>query len=536
MKILYTLFVLLFASASAFSWGLEKRAEEDPFGPGFAMVKIISNKPISYFIKENTQAKKRLQTRGKFQSTLSNQAFVMYALNSWFKYAADTISNTGRQQEFADVLPLLSSDIKLTPASSEDNADIIFYFTSEREITQVCGEAAAGCKSGIEIYIPFLEYEQTNPDLYESGDIETTVIHEIGHFLGLSDQRLWANNSSVVHSTAHRYQGTDSIMAIMGTKLGCDDVDGIINVIDWAKAQLNHGIYSQRAQRGWRTFCKNDTTVYVEAQVPNKQDVVAEQCVYSFDKSRGGLSQKRCPEPFFIGQRQMEYNENGLPKQLIDHVQNFKINYSVFKQDNIHATLTAQVMDLSTNKRLFILKAQRQQDLPGAISNWNVPYEENEVSINLMKDNTCAMYVGKSNGGFYSMWTAINPYGKLAELSYSFSRTPRKKYKGEIRNNVWVKQPIDFRISANEKEGVPYNCQISLDNTDNVLVYDAQGLVSVNEVALQSAAQQYRLTVQQLVDDGAQLCDRSRFGTPQYLKKQKDFCRFFYRVEEGLKN
>ena len=62
----------------------------------------------------------------------------------------------------------------------------------------------------------------------------SVLIHEIGHFFGFTDQYADFGDSSLVHSTFNRINGDwDSIMSgSLGIHLKCDDVDGMINLLD----------------------------------------------------------------------------------------------------------------------------------------------------------------------------------------------------------------------------------------------------------------------------------------------------------------
>jgi len=99
------------------------------------------------------------------------------------------------------------------------------------------------------------EYDKriTNPALRANYANEHEVIgvlvHELGHFYGLGDQyREGVENASLTHSTSDRIDGTDSIMS-SGYDLRCDDVDGFINLIDFALFK-RQGSYSARAKQG----------------------------------------------------------------------------------------------------------------------------------------------------------------------------------------------------------------------------------------------------------------------------------------------
>ena len=194
---------------------------------------------------------------------------VSTGFNTWLKDTKQMIINEGREDEFADIMPILSRNVSLEKISNTKEADINIIFANSALIKQICGKSALGCEQTIlgQMIVP-------NKFSNEKDSIETQAIttHEIGHFCGLSDQYkdVYSRyvNTKNLNYTPYRIGNKDSLMAAeKNPNLACDDVDGFINLIDLTLYLINkqentlfeneeEDIYwSKRAQKGWASFC-----------------------------------------------------------------------------------------------------------------------------------------------------------------------------------------------------------------------------------------------------------------------------------------
>ncbi|MBO7238495.1 MAG: hypothetical protein J6U96_04345 [Elusimicrobiaceae bacterium] len=535
MKIYCTLILFLFSYTcgwAAAPWGMLVDYEKNPSDIGYGLPKILAEQPILYVIDENTAKKpesKAGDVTAKIQHNITARATVAEAFSSWFDNAVQHIKQAHREAEFADVMPLLQQGITLKEIKSVDQADVVFHFTTESEVKEHCGFDSIGCHSGKDIFIPFIEYSQ----LYaEYGDnIQQVLTHEVGHFLGLADQYFHANNASVVHSTSDRIGSRKSVMASSG--LGCDDVDGLINIIDWTRARQMNGHYSARAQKGWKSFC--DNTRYKEAKVLNKAEFAAEQCFYRFTSS-GEIADKICPEPFVKRNRKIEFWDEGLPYSLTDKKQNLFVQYVIMRGNTDEPTLLAFVQGLSSKKDIMRLQAQRTTKAKGRVIVWEIPYHESHAGIAFETD-TCTFDSGRMVGGFEFNYMVLNKQLKTNSLVYDFKRDPNVKYKGDTPT-LLTDKPIKFRVAANEEAALnkPYSCRIDLEGTEEVFVYEAKQRTKTNEEVVKAVAQRYGISPQELIQAADITCDKEHVFPNKKISDVKDMCSFFYLVDKTYKN
>ncbi len=178
--------------------------------------------------------------------------------DDWFFNAAEWIEKSGREDEFADILPILREGIRVR--ISEEGNDVNFTFTTLKDVQWKCGSSySGGCldlKSPIfHIYLPYnISFLQKIISLGRDNK-QRLSRHEIGHTLGLSDQYVTARsiNSDPV------YGSTEKRKAVMGSakNLTCDDAEGIINLIDITRNKCRGG------DRGWKTICPKSKEYYI---------------------------------------------------------------------------------------------------------------------------------------------------------------------------------------------------------------------------------------------------------------------------------
>jgi len=163
------------------------------------------------------------ETRAQYEEMVSQ------AIQSWFEQAAEMIEDKGRQEEFGEVYQILEKGIEVSFAQeAEGDVNVIFY-DDPAEMKKHCYgniDNCAGVFSGKNVHVVRIG-EFNNKEV-----LQTRLTHEFGHAFGLTDQY------DVIQERADyslRYgspeESKDSIMNTWA-KIGPDDVDGIINVID----------------------------------------------------------------------------------------------------------------------------------------------------------------------------------------------------------------------------------------------------------------------------------------------------------------
>ena len=525
MKKYILLIFSLLLSVSGFAKdpsGLLKDYVVNPERPGYGLTKILSGQPIKYMVTEGKKAKPKkgkapdyasdaLLTRG-----ISSRAAVVEGFNRWFIFTKEAIIKSGRQEEFADILPLLSRPVTLQEVTNEEDADMSFEFVSYEEMQDICGGTAGGCQWGVKIILPYIEYTQAEGEDWDS--IDVTLVHEIGHFYGLADEYRSAYNKSPEYSTSGRTNKHLSIMDIH-EGMGCDDVDGFINAIDFSLAYKKGGKWSDRAIRGWQSFC--DNTMFAEGKQLDKPDYIDKQCVFKFGH-KGDVSQKICPEPFVFRNRVIRYDEEHFPLTMEDQDLNITVSYHAwFGIPKVKDAVAANVKELNTQKQLLTLEAVRS-DYDGFVS-WDFPYEEDTIGV-WWSNSQCHLGRLRDLGVLESEDAILDATGKLVGMSYNLHLWPDRNYLGK-NQSLFSEKHIDAEITAGEDPKTSWHCNITLENTENALVYNEAGLIAAKGADLQRVADKYRVSVAALKDAGAKSCSRQRFVSSINLKDFKDLCR-----------
>lgn len=216
-------------------------------GEKYLLRKILNGQTLSVGLQRDAYTDKHYDKLSRL---------IVDSYNDWFFNAARHIEKTGREAEFADILPILRQGVRVQ--MSEQGSDVNFVFISFRDIQWQCGHGAGGCYTLNEpiphIYLP----ADTGLLKVLSLGRETKKrlgTHEIGHSLGFSDQYFQARsvNSDVMYgSTEER----ETIMQHAG-HLTCDDADGMINLID-----ITRGI-RRGGDKGWKTLCPKSQEYYI---------------------------------------------------------------------------------------------------------------------------------------------------------------------------------------------------------------------------------------------------------------------------------
>ena len=343
---------ILSTPAFALRWGVFANYKQNV--DNYAMYKFINNKPILYHL---STSQKYSTNKGNPAEDLRNQLdaenkytqLMQTAFDTWRKDTKKFIQQSGKTQEFKDIMPYLDRPVRIAQIANAKEADLIIQFTSEEEKIEYCGSSISeGCFSKSEHKLVMVD-----PFVYPSFYIEredpdrplAILIHEFGHFFGLSDQYVNLKEEDPEASTTNRFLYESSVMAAsFGTKLYCDDVDAFINLIDLTLAIQNNGKFSARAQKGWASFC-NDTkvpgrdipyqkTFYKEARIVNKKDSADRLCKYSYD-AKGNVKQRTCPTPYNFYNKELEYNKYNLIRKATEADGEYLFNYENAKGPKI---------------------------------------------------------------------------------------------------------------------------------------------------------------------------------------------------------
>lgn len=298
-KILFIIFALLaILSAPAFAsdgvdWGI---FEDYIIRPNkYAFNKIFNNEPIRYYVLTETskRANEQLEKNedvddlenlaNSLEKTMKTEKMIHNfskgienAFNFWFEDTKNMIIKDGREEEFADIIPILSKKIKLRRVHKLENADIVFNFIYD--IEKYCPQKASGCirwkkqnKEGRNSYAYVRIPNPTNNKLnFSEEKVFHVLTHEIGHYFGLTDQHYRQNYDYKSDGNFHnpRFGYRKSTMgASYKPYLDCDDIDGFINLIDLTlylknkqennafQNEPNDKYWSKRTKNGWASFC-----------------------------------------------------------------------------------------------------------------------------------------------------------------------------------------------------------------------------------------------------------------------------------------
>ncbi|MBR2082998.1 MAG: hypothetical protein IJ876_08390 [Elusimicrobiaceae bacterium] len=187
---------------------------------------------------------------------------IQTGLNDWFTQTAQHISQTARQEEFADIYAQLSKGIKVT-FTQELDVPLKVYIVSDQRLARECGNDAGACAfiSGmpVRVYIP----------VFRAKDAvwwRSTVRHELGHTLGLADQyesMLYTDTELAQERGSSRLHET--VMSGKESPITCDDADGLINLID----HQQNGARGTRAGKPWHSLCQDSQDWYLNGKLTN---------------------------------------------------------------------------------------------------------------------------------------------------------------------------------------------------------------------------------------------------------------------------
>ena len=238
------------------------------------------------------------------------EKLVQVAYNDWFSNAVDWIEYEHREKEFADVLPLLRQGVKIEFVDFLDAKDndiwISFDDTLERMREACQCDSCLGCEaSGAEGFSMVVH-------LF-AGGAYSTVVHELGHTLGLADayEGGYEQNASKTHRSEQRI--FVSVMDAGDNELSGDDADGLINMIDSWKIyamKKQHPIdwqkyISPRILKGWDSLLRYKNGTSLDRYRMGTSEKVLQQ-----------TQQKQASQAAQVAKNEAQYVREQLSKQL----------------------------------------------------------------------------------------------------------------------------------------------------------------------------------------------------------------------------
>lgn len=260
----------------------------DRVGENYLLKRVLAGQPL----RVTLSFKKPFSEKKKVYAQKIEQAY-----NQWFSYPARLIRQSGREEEFADILPLLDKGIQVEFGDDSTQADIAISVLPFALMRRICGPSSYGCYKRPENSAPQIiitEDKWLSKVLsFGQGGAKYLFLHETGHSLGLSDQYEQARSS-----TSHTiYSTEDNRSAVMNRSLHltCDDADGMINLIDLTRGSSRGGDF------GWRSLCKKSDVYYVHGAPADKSPyaltLLDNSRLWKIERYKGGqlISQEILP-------------------------------------------------------------------------------------------------------------------------------------------------------------------------------------------------------------------------------------------------
>lgn len=282
MRKLISFLFLFSCTCAAFGapWGIltDAAVERGDEVPRYIIFKIASGESVNYCIDNFSSVS---------DETVS--ARVQESFNEWMKSTYKYIVKSSRAKEFEDLKDILTRPVKLNRVACGHLAydkegdvpsvlkevnkqrtapateDIRFIFVNSGASADCSNSSATGCHRGgqktLEGFIPQqIQVLATNKGY-------STLLHEVGHSLGLSDQYLSARGNS--YELYGSSKVNPSVMDGENT-IKCDDAEGIINMLDCVVFKKQRG-----GAEGWRSICPNSKDIYINCSAKGRSDFIA---------------------------------------------------------------------------------------------------------------------------------------------------------------------------------------------------------------------------------------------------------------------
>ncbi len=504
----------------------------------YGLYKFIHNIPIKYYISDITEQKQNTSGRSNntpSQEELQNQlkfdlnkerkqtelkTIIEQSFHLWITQTKDMIQKSKRSQEFSDILPYLSKPILPQRTSNIDNADIIFYFTTKDILIKECGEDHPGC---IEIEDDIAEVYLPNPYIKDEQSYEKRkeilfliTIHELGHYFGLADQYDQDNeffNASVLYSTSDRICNLDSVMSGSYDKsLSCDDIDGFINLIDLTLASQRGSKFSERAKKGWASFCngkKNGQgklfkkTYYQEGKPINRENYHRGSTIYNYDQV-GNVKDWKNIHLFDLYKNKATYFNDGTLFQVTN---NNGIKYTYYHY-------------IDEGKIDIFIETSKEEPLGFSLerlaNHWESLNSSYRFDISIA--NQCHL-----KERFFTTaenFNAVFAYDILNSYTYEL------KYRTEGSTGLKKTAPFKFTITQDHK------CFFEQNNT-HVLTFDIKNnqLINNDQQKLNDLAGEVNISSNKITEEAVALC-KKLFN--EDVKRDRETCKYFTILENKL--
>lgn len=529
-KIVYIILLITIASfltepAFALYWGIFDDYKQNI--DNYAMFKLLNNKPIKYHL---TTAQKPIKPSDNPVEDLKTQLdqeisyidLIHSAFDIWTKDTKKIINQSGRTKEFKDIIPILDKSVHLVQTRNEKEADLIILFTSEEEKNKECQSSSSkGCftKSTHKLVL-------VDPYVYpgnfeeEASHPLAILIHELGHYFGLTDQYYDLRNNDPIHSTTDRFKYESSVMAAsFKTNLYCDDADAFINLIDLTLAMQNDGQFSARAKNGWASFCNGkkiplrkdyyQDTFYKEAKILNKQNYTSKNCSYSYDKE-GNISEMICPTPFNFYGKELSYRDSGIISSAKDEKFEYFYSYSNIEGEQVKIDYTLGYKAYFSDKTEINGKPSWTID-----AGYNI-YEFPSQGYLSIDSQKCYIrnYIPDTNFTAYNL-TLTN--GKLyGDYSYLFL--------AKSINSL----PILVQVHPSAQKNT---CTFKLCNFKSAKNIDEGSCVDIfkDDKTMQTVIKNTGVTYENFVKQTEEICQEPL--PIKVINNAKDLCEYFNKVE-----
>ncbi len=489
-------------SVAAAQWGI-KNDHVLPRKKRTPIEKFLSSETIYYYLNDESLFTSMEQA--------TYQSLLIQAVKAWPTYALHQIEQSGRSEEFADIIPLLKSEVKLKKTSDRTLADIQLLAASNKDLTEMCGQHVKGCiVFDVLIVIPKIISYADKTDNYQ--EVLGILTHEVGHCYGLADQYYSGaeENASSVHSTSNRVDSDKSIMSY-ANELSCDDVDGFINLIDLNQQKM-FGSYSTRAQKGWKSFC--DNTMYKNAKVLNRSKYTIGNRTYEYD-DQGNVKNTQYKLPFF-------YHNNP-----ITHIHTNKYTMQVW-YENWYLTFFEDKIVFQQGNHNF--SANRIKNNDGSIT-WQYPFLEQKGSVTL-KEATCSSQL------YFDKHLNIDAYFNEQEKIYKTNTSFWNLFSDDTNsffNTLLTDKadPLQATILSEPPFQAKGQCKVKYDFTE-LLTVEQGKVTSTNEKNMLHLVQETEIPYSDILLEAVSLCNKMNETEQQgrrYLEDTANICKFFSQIE-----
>ena len=264
-KILFTLLLLCISCGlMGAEWGpmydYVNSAPDSSVGEKYLLKKILRGQEIkiALAIEDETTGKRK-----EIERLIEN------SYNAWFKVAVKEIRKHNREREFADIMPVLKKEVKISfvniPYSAEDSLSenpssydvTVFFLATGDHMRQIWGSDNVAALYNNLLRIMWL----CATEVRKGDSFERMVIHEIGHSLGFADRYQYTYN----HDESYGSERTRDSVMNEAQNVTCDDADGMINLIDLTNGTIRGG------EKGWKSLCSS-TEWYVKGKTVFRGD------------------------------------------------------------------------------------------------------------------------------------------------------------------------------------------------------------------------------------------------------------------------